>query len=193
MKLSKDFYLNKDLITLSKKLLGKRLCTYKNGIYTSAIICETEAYAGIHDKASHVYGNRRTKRTESMYQSGGIAYVYLCYGIHHLFNVVTNQADIPHAVLIRGAYAEEGMEHILSRRNQQKASKQLLIGPGKLSQGLGITTQDDQMDLCGNKIWIEESEHQPLIKQIIISPRVGVDYAEEDALLPYRFEYYINQ
>jgi DNA-3-methyladenine glycosylase len=189
MKLPKDFYLNDDVITLSKKLLGKRLCTYKNGIYTSAIICETEAYAGIHDKASHAYGNRRTKRTESMYQSGGIAYVYLCYGIHHLFNVVTNQAGVPHAVLIRGAYAEKGLEHILSRRNQQKASKQLLIGPGKLSQGLGITTIDDQMDLCGNEIWIEESEYKISSKEIKTSPRIGVDYAEEDASLPYRFEY----
>lgn len=189
MKLPKDFYLNNEVIALSKKLLGKRLCTYKNGIYTSAIICETEAYTGIQDKASHAYGNRRTKRTESMYQAGGIAYVYLCYGIHHLFNVVTNQAGVPHAVLIRGAYAEEGLAHILNRRNQQIASKQLLIGPGKLSQGLGITTQDDQMDLCGNEIWIEETIHQPIEKHIQVSARIGVDYAEEDAKLPYRFEW----
>lgn len=187
MNLPKDFYLNDDVVHLSKKLLGKRLCSYKNGIYTSALICETEAYAGVNDKASHAYGNRRTKRTESMFHAGGIAYVYLCYGIHHLFNVVTNQAEIPHAVLIRGAYAEEGLEHILKRRNQQKASKQLLIGPGKLSQGLGITTQDDRIDLCGDEIWIEESEHQVSEEFIQASPRIGVDYAQEDALLPYRF------
>lgn len=187
MKLAKDFYLNEDVVDLSKRLLGKRLCTYKNGIYTSALICETEAYAGIKDKASHAYGNRRTKRTESMYQSGGIAYVYLCYGIHHLFNIVTNAVDIPHAVLIRGAYAEEGLEHIIKRRNQQKFSKQLLIGPGKLSQGLGISIKDDRIDLCGNEIWIEESEYSPSNAQIKISPRIGIDYAEEDALLPYRF------
>ena len=187
MKLPKEFYLRDDVISLSKELLGKRLCTFKNGIYTSAIICETEAYAGISDKASHAYGNRRTKRTESMYQMGGIAYVYLCYGLHHLFNVVTNKTNIPHAILIRGAFAEEGLEHILKRRKQLKNSKNLLIGPGKLSQGLGIDINDDQIDLCGNKIWIEESEYKLDKDQIKSGPRIGVDYAEEDALLPYRF------
>lgn len=192
MKLRRDFYLNEDVLAISKSLLGKRLCTYKQGVYTSALICETEAYAGINDKASHAYGNRRTNRTESMYKMGGIAYVYLCYGIHHLFNVVSNCEGIPHAVLIRGAIPEKGIAHILKRRNKKELDQKILIGPGKLSQGLGITIDDDQIDLTSKEIWIEESNHQPTKESIRSTARIGVDYAEEDAHLPYRFEW-INQ
>lgn len=97
-KLPHDFYLNPNVTALAKQLLGKKLCTFINHQYTSGIITETEAYEGVIDKASHAYNNRLTPRTQTMYQRGGISYVYLCYGIHHLFNVVTNKINIPHAV-----------------------------------------------------------------------------------------------
>src|SRR5688572_7863163 len=101
MKLKRDFYTREDVVLVAKELLGKVLCTKWNGKTTSGIITETEAYEGITDRASHAYRGRRTERTEIMYSEGGTAYVYLCYGMHHLFNVVTNKKDIPHAVLIR--------------------------------------------------------------------------------------------
>jgi DNA-3-methyladenine glycosylase len=189
MKLKSDFYLQSDVVELSRQLLGKVLCSRVNDQLTAGIICETEAYAGVEDKASHAYGNRRTRRTETMYMAGGVAYIYLCYGIHHLFNVVTNQEGIPHAVLIRGIIPLEGKELILQRRNASPNHKNIGIGPGKVSQALGLTTAMDQSDLCGDEIWIEERGIIVESEKIISSPRVGVDYAEEDALLPYRFQY----
>ena len=119
-KLTLDFYQREDVLTISRELLGKVLCTNFYGKLTRGLIIETEAYAGITDQASHVYGGRRTKRTEIMYAPGGIAYVYLCYGIHHLFNVVTNVKGIPHAVLIRAIEPKEGLETMLIRRKKRK-------------------------------------------------------------------------
>ena len=119
-KLQADFYQREDVLLISRELLGKVLCTNFYGKLTSGIIVETEAYAGVTDKASHAYGGRRTKRTETMYASGGTAYVYLCYGIHHLFNIVTNKENIPHAVLIRSIQPRDGIEIMLQRRNKKK-------------------------------------------------------------------------
>ena len=119
-KLSADFYQRDDVLLISHELLGKVLCTNFHGKLTSGIIVETEAYAGITDKASHAYGGRRTKRTKTMYASGGTAYVYLCYGIHHLFNIVTNKENIPHAVLIRAIQPRVGIDIILQRRKKRK-------------------------------------------------------------------------
>ena len=127
MKLSPDFYLREDVVQISQDLLGKYLFTQIGGKTTAGIITETEAYAGITDKASHAYGGKRTARTETMYARGGTAYVYLCYGIHHLFNVVTNMPGIPHAVLIRAVIPAEGIETILRRRNKEKISKTIFI------------------------------------------------------------------
>jgi len=183
-----EFYLQKDAVALSEQLLGKVLCTKINGTLTSGIICETEAYAGIEDKASHAYGDRRTARTETMYQEGGISYVYLCYGIHHLFNVVCNLKDIPHAVLIRGILPLQGVRTILERRGKRILNTQSCIGPGKMSQALGISIELNGVSLTGNKVWIEDLGLTPEPEQIIVSKRIGIDYAEEDANLPYRFE-----
>src|ERR1700743_3219276 len=101
MKLPKSFYLGSDVVSISKSLLGKYLFTCIDGEITGGYIVETEAYNGVVDRASHAYGNRLTPRTQTMYQQGGIAYVYLCYGIHEMFNVVTSVEGRPHAVLIR--------------------------------------------------------------------------------------------
>src|SRR5258708_4472900 len=94
MKLKKAYYLQPNVVKLAKDLIGKVLVSKIDNILTSGIITETEAYNGIIDKASHAFGGRRTDRTEVMYSQGGISYVYLCYGIHNLFNIVTNVKDI---------------------------------------------------------------------------------------------------
>lgn len=187
MKLLPKFYLRDNVVQIAKELLGKVLFTEINGVITGGIITETEAYAGIKDRASHAYNNRRTKRTEAMYASGGTAYVYLCYGIHHLFNVVTNQADIPHAILVRAIKPYVGINKIQKRRGKSGSEVNICNGPGTLSQGLGINTIHSGADLCGKTIWIEDRGIIINSKDIIKNPRIGVDYAGADALLPYRF------
>jgi DNA-3-methyladenine glycosylase len=188
-KLPESFYRDKDVVKLAKQLLGKVLCTFIDKQYTSGIITETEAYEGIIDKASHAYNNRRTARTEVMFGKGGNSYVYLCYGIHHLFNVVTNEEDHPHAVLVRAIEPLEGLDIILKRRKKPKLTKDLTVGPGKVSEALGIHTKHTGLPLTGDAIWIED--HGIVVKEneIIAGPRVGVDYAGDHALWPYRFIY----
>ncbi|MFH1322175.1 MAG: DNA-3-methyladenine glycosylase [Bacteroidota bacterium] len=190
MKLSRDFYTRDDVCQISKDLLGKYLFTRFNAKITAGIITETEAYAGITDRASHAYGNRRTKRTEVMYHEGGVAYVYLCYGMHHLFNIVTNKKDIPHAVLIRGIKPVEGVDTMNKRRTKKTSTYDRIIsGPGIVTQALGIKTIHTRIDLCGDIIWLEDRGIKILPGNIIVSPRIGVAYAKEDALLPYRFQF----
>lgn len=186
-KLNVDFYCRNNVVQIAKELLGKILVTNIHGIFTAARIVETEAYNGVLDKASHAYNNRRTARTEVMYKSGGTAYVYLCYGIHHLFNVVTNMEGTPHAVLIRAAQAMIGEEAMLSRMNKKEGDITVTRGPGNVSKALGITTRHSGYSLQGNEIYIADDGYKVARKQIIATPRIGVDYAAEDALLPYRF------
>lgn len=186
-RLQESFYTRVDVLTIARELLGKQLVSFSEGQLTAGIITETEAYNGIIDKASHAYGNRRTKRTETMYQGGGLAYIYLCYGIHSLLNVVTNISGVPHAVLIRAIYPVAGQE-IMSHRISRKVTAKEGIGPGKVTKLLGLTYADDSEDLIrSNKVWIEDNGI--IIPEAIImtTPRIGVSYAEEDALLPYRF------
>jgi len=187
MKLPIDFYLQQDVVQVAQDLLGKVLYTCIHGKTCAGIITETEAYAGITDKASHAYGNRRTARTETMYQQGGISYVYLCYGMHHLFNIVTNQQDIPHAVLIRTIQPYAGLDTMLQRRNAKQYHHQLLNGPGKLSMAMGINQTFNTQSLQGNQVWLESKSIDVPEECIEVTPRIGVDYAKEDALLPYRF------
>ena len=187
MKLPIEFYTRDDVVNIARDLLGKVLCTRIDGIETKARLIETEAYAGISDKASHAYGDRRTKRTEPMYADGGIAYVYLCYGIHHLFNVVTSIAGTPHAVLVRAGKPLHGTKTMLQRRAKQKEDKTLLGGPGSLAKALGITTLDTGCSLIENRIWIEDSDFRATEDSIVAGPRIGIDYAQEDAIRPYRF------
>ena len=187
MKLSRDFYLRDDVAGISRELLGKIVCTRIEGKLTKAIITETEAYAGVTDKASHAYGDRRTRRTEPMYAQGGHAYVYLCYGIHHLFNVVTNIEGVPHAVLIRAGRPLQGVDVMLRRRGKERQDETLLGGPGSLSKALGITTALTGVSLAGPTIWIEDRVMRIDDADITVGPRIGIDYAEEDAQRPYRF------
>lgn len=189
MKLNKSFYLNENVVDISRSLLGKFLFTNFNNKLCGGYITETEAYAGITDKASHAYNNKRTNRTEMMFQEGGIAYIYLCYGVYSLFNVVTNKAEIPHAVLIRGIELIEGKNIASERLKINNLEKYKLNGPGKLSKALGIHYSNSGVSLLGNEIWIEDRGLIINDEEIIITQRVGIDYAQEDALLPYRFIY----
>jgi DNA-3-methyladenine glycosylase len=187
-KLGADFYAREDVVKIAWELLGKVLCTRFNGQFTCGRIVETEAYNGVVDRASHSFGGRRTNRTEIMYAEGGTAYVYLCYGIHHLFNVVTNAKDTPHAVLIRALEPLEGIDTMLMRTGKKKLDFSLTRGPGNVSKALGIATKHTGQNLFeDDSIWIADDGLPLHAINIISSPRIGVDYAGEDALLPYRF------
>ncbi|MEX2457230.1 MAG: DNA-3-methyladenine glycosylase, partial [Balneolaceae bacterium] len=181
-----DFYSNPDVVDVSRNLLGKFLCTQMNGEFTSGMIIETEAYCGRNDKACHANNNKRTDRTEVMFGEPGRAYIYLCYGIHHLFNVVTNQEGLADAVLIRGIKPVDGLD-IIKHRRQISSEKNLSNGPGKLTQALGIRTLYTGHDLSEPPIWIEDRGVHIADDQIQSTPRIGVDYAGDDALKPWRF------
>lgn len=186
-KLGYSFYKRTDVLAIARGLLGKVLVTQLNGSTTTGRIVETEAYAGVQDRASHAFGGRRTARTEVMYSKGGTAYVYLCYGIHHLFNVVTNQEDVPHAVLVRAIEPLTGIGSMLERSGKQHADHSLGKGPGNVSKALGISTLYTGWDLTGNDIFIAADGFAPAADAVQATPRIGVDYAGADALLPYRF------
>ncbi|UXP31731.1 DNA-3-methyladenine glycosylase [Reichenbachiella agarivorans] len=179
----KSFYQGDDVVKIAKQLIGKTLVTHLDGQLCKGKIVETEAYRGWGDKACHASEGKRTPRTETMYLAGGCAYVYLCYGIHHLFNVVTNVAGKADAVLIRAIEPIEGMDSMVARTNHQtKVSN----GPGKLCKAMGIDMRLNKKELNSELLWIEDAKAVEL-KDLVISTRVGVGYAGEDALLPWRF------
>ena len=186
--LPSSFYVREDVIQVAKNLLGKVLVSNSGNKLTAGIICETEAYAGAVDRASHAYSNRRTARTEVLFQRGGISYVYLCYGIHYLFNVVTGIENVAHAVLIRNIIPIEGIDTIKKRRGK-KENEPLTTGPGTLCQALRIRADHNGISLQGPELWIEDRGIVVQNKHIKSTPRIGVAYAGEDALLPYRFLY----
>lgn len=182
MKLNKDFYSQIDVKMVAMQLLGKEFFVENNDVIKSAFIIETEAYEGITDKASHAYGGKRTKRTETMFRDGGCAYVYLCYGMHYLFNVVCNKVDVPHAVLIRSVVPnlgfDENFKHKVNFSN----------GPAKLTKLMGIDKSFNSISLLGDKVWIEDKNVIVNENDIFKSKRIGVDYAQEDADLLYRYQ-----
>ncbi len=186
-KLARNFYERNDVVLVAKELLGKHIYSNSGEGLAVGRITEVEAYSGINDKACYANNGLRSKRTEVMYGDGGYSYVYLCYGIHHLFNVVTNKSDNADAVLIRAIEPIEGIGLMQKRRNMYKLDKSLSSGSGTLSQALGINFKAHYgLDLLGNEIWIED---QPAIcdSDIEKRTRIGVDYAEEGALKPWRF------
>jgi DNA-3-methyladenine glycosylase len=185
-KLPREFYARQNVLTVARELLGKLLVVPANdGSRVSGMIVETEAYRGPEDRASHAYGGRRTKRTETMYQLGGSVYVYFVYGMYYQFNVVTNIRDTPHAVLVRALQPVEGIEDMRDRR-QTHSDRNLTSGPGKLCIAMGIDRKLDREDLLGERVWIEEGEKIPRTR-IATGPRVGIDYAEEWTEKPWRF------
>lgn len=184
-----DFYRRSDVVQVSRDLLGKYLVTRFDGQLTAGRIVETEAYRGPDDKACHAWNNRLTPRTRVMYEPGGLAYIYRCYGIHHLFNVVSANRDEAHAVLIRAIEPVDNIELMLARRGFDKVKRQLTAGPGALSQALGITTDFSGISLMdpGSPIWIEDRGDRVADADIAASARIGVESAGECALWPWRF------
>jgi DNA-3-methyladenine glycosylase len=187
VKLEKEYYLQNDVVKLGKNLLGKFLCTNIDGVYRSGMITETEAYRAPQDKASHAYGGKRTARTEVFFEEGGVAYVYLCYGIHHLFNIVTNQKDVPHAILLRSIEPVDGIDAMLQRRGQKIVHPTLCCGPGSMSKALGIDMRHNKASLMGAEVWLEDRGILIKEKDILKGPRIGINYAEEYVLKPWRF------
>jgi len=181
-----NWYQSGNVVELARQLLGKTLCTRIGDEITKGTIVETEAYSGYNDKACHANNQKLTKRNKVMFESGGVTYVYLCYGIHHLFNIVTNIKGNADAVLVRAVQPESGMDIMMKRRSINRTSKQLTAGPGVLSQAFGITLDMYGARLDGDIVWIENSS-SIADNRIVSCPRIGVDYAEEDAIKPWRF------
>jgi DNA-3-methyladenine glycosylase len=186
-KLGLSFYDRKNVVQIARDLIGKVLVTRLDGIVTSGRIVETEAYAGVDDRACHAFGGRRTSRSEDLYGGPGTAYVYICYGMHHLFNVITNKKDIPHAVLIRALEPMEGIDYMLKRSGKPVADYTLTKGPGNLSRALGMSKLHTGANLFSEEIFIEDDGFRYPKEDILVTKRIGVESAREDALLPYRF------
>ncbi|MBC7887692.1 MAG: DNA-3-methyladenine glycosylase [Ferruginibacter sp.] len=186
-KLKIDFYNRKDVTQIASDLLGKIVITKLGGVITSGRIVETEAYVGITDKASHSWSGKRTARNEHMYAQAATAYVYVCYGIHQMLNIVTNEKEIPDAVLIRAVEPLEGITTMLERTDKKKQDNTLTRGPGNVGKALGIYKIHSGINLLGDTIFVVSDDYRLDENQIGRSKRVGVDYAGPDALLPYRF------
>jgi DNA-3-methyladenine glycosylase len=187
LKLPESYYIGNDVVSIARDLIGKYLFTRIDGLITGGYIVETEAYNGIIDKASHAYGNRQTPRTSTMFQQGGIAYVYLCYGIHEMLNVVTSVEGQPHAVLIRAINPTIGLDVMQARRNMAVIKPTITMGPGSVAKALGISRKINAISFQSDTLWIEDQGLTFPDETVAAVPRVGVDYAKEDALLPYRF------
>lgn len=185
-KLPREFYTRTDVLEVARDLLGKKLVVpNRNGAPVAGIIVETEAYRGPEDRASHAFGGRRTRRTETMYGLGGTAYVYFVYGMYNQFNVVTNVENTPHAVLVRALEPVAGIDTI-RRRRPGRSEYEWTSGPGRLCVALGIDRGLDKADLLGDRVWIEEGV--PVSpRQIARGPRIGIDYAESWVKKPWRF------
>jgi DNA-3-methyladenine glycosylase len=186
-KLPAEFYDRDDVVQIARDLLGKILITKFDGSTTSGMIVETEAYIGLTDKASHSFGGKRTVRNEDMYAAAGISYVYICYGMHHLFNVVTNKKDVPDPVLIRAIEPLKGIDTMLKRTGKLKLDNTLTKGPGNVGKALGISKNHSGLNLLENKIFIADDDKIFKESEIDASKRIGVESAGAAALYPYRF------
>ena len=185
-KLVREDYADPKPTRIARYFLGKVLCVLADDGYAAGIITETEAYGGIEDAASHAFGNRRTPRTEIMYAPGGVAYVYFCYGMHRMFNIVTGPQDSPEAVLVRAVRIIAGHELVRQRRPRVK-EKDWSSGPGRVCAALGIGLHHNRNELTGETIWIEDRGIIPPAREVKRTPRIGVDYAGKWALKPWRF------
>lgn len=193
MKLPSEFYQHHHVIEIAKSLLGKYLFTCIDDTITGGFIAETEAYNGVIDKASHAFGGRFTNRTQVIYQEGGIAYVYLCYGIHEMFNIVTATEGTPHAILIRAIEPIEGIDIMLHRRKMVSLKPNITSGPGSVAKALGISRNINGCSLQSDTIWLEDRGLIIADEGIVETHRIGVQYAENDAFLPYRFYIHGNR
>jgi DNA-3-methyladenine glycosylase len=184
IKLDPWIYQDANVTRVAKALLGKVLCTRVDGQLTSGVIVETEAYSH-KEKGCHAYNNRKTGRNQVMFREGGHAYVYLCYGIHYLFNVVTNTLGVGDAVLVRALEPRDGVVSMMERTGAT-SPRRITSGPGKLSKAMGIDRKLNGLVLGGPEVWIEEGVKVGR-HAIQSSERIGIDYAGKDARLPWRF------
>lgn len=186
MKLSKSFYQRSDVTQIARELIGKLLFTNIEGVICGGRIVETEAYSW-KERGCHAFNKRKSARNAIMFEPGGYAYVYFCYGMHHMFNVVTNKKDNAEAVLIRAIEPVVGLEEMKARRGILRSPFQLTAGPGKLTKALGIDRKLNGKLLMDDEVWIEDADEKISKNAIVASPRIGIDYAGDDALLTWRF------
>lgn len=180
-----SFY-RRDTETVARELLGQVMYRrLPDGRLLSGLIVETEAYLGLADKACHTHGGRRTARTEMMYADGGVAYVYLIYGMYHCLNAVTRREGDPEAVLIRALAPVQGRDYWAAMYPKLKPH-QWLSGPGRLCRALQVDKTCNGLSLRSDELWIAAGQAVPA-SDILASPRVGVDYAGEAAEWPLRF------
>lgn len=188
--LNKEFF-KRDTLSVAKDLLGKIIVKNDNGIIYKAKIVETEAYLGVDDRAAHTFGDRKTERNKIMYEDAGTVYVYQTYGIHFMLNFVTQDKNIPEAVLIRAIEPLNQFDKISLNRfgkiyneltSYQK--KNITNGPGKLTKALNIEKALNGNNLFNQSFYVEDDNS---IFDIIIDKRIGIDYAQEAIDFPYRF------
>ncbi|CAF0693955.1 DNA-3-methyladenine glycosylase [Candidatus Methylacidithermus pantelleriae] len=187
-KIPLEAYRLSDPVDRARFFLGKRLVVETTEGRVSGLICETEAYGGAEDRACHGFGNRKTRRNWVLFEEGGIAYVYLCYGMHYLLNFVLGPKGIPLAVLIRAVWIIEGRSLVQLRRKGVDP-KNWANGPGRVTQALGIDGSFNGLSLVGDRIWVEETGLVVPEKELEIGSRVGVDYAGDWAKMPWRFRW----
>lgn len=187
MKLPLSFYQREDVITIARELLGKYLYTNIDGEITGGKIVETEAYNGPDDRGSHAFNNKRTPRNQMMYSAGGLVYMYICYGIHDMLNIVTGINDSSHAVLIRAIEPSTGIGTMRERRTLFTDDKRLCQGPGALGKALGLNKVHNGADLQGDIIWIEDQGLSFLVNQVQAAPRVGMNFEGPFKTIPWRF------
>ncbi len=188
-------FASEDVLMLSKYLLGKLIVSQVDGQYTSGMIVETEAYRAPDDKACHAYQNKRTPRTETMFAQAGTAYVYICYGMHHLFNVVTAPKDIAHAILIRAIEPIDGLDIMSQRRQMDSSKKEMVNGPGKFTRAMGISKNFNEINLCDQRspIYLEDRGIRIKESEIVEGPRVGMSTAGHSSNWPWRYRIKGNQ
>ncbi|MDU6742848.1 DNA-3-methyladenine glycosylase [Peptoniphilus harei] len=190
--LENDFF-KRDTVEVAKSLIGKKIIRNISGNFFCAKIVETEAYLGLEDRACHSYGGRITDRNKTLYLPGGHIYVYLIYGMYDLLNIVTRDEEHPEAVLIRGVEPLENLDGISKNRFGKAYEdlstyqrKNLSNGPGKLSMALGINRSLNGKVLSKDYLYIEDAD-EISESDLLITKRIGIDYADEDANLPLRF------
>lgn len=186
-KIDIDFYRRDDVVQIASDLIGKELYTTIDGKLCGGTIIETEAYRGPEDRGSHAYNNRRTSSNEMMYSAGGKVYMYICYGIHDMFNIVTGNEGSSHAVLIRAIEPHTGIEYMRERRNIFNDDRNLCRGPGSLSKALGLNKKHNGTDIQSDIIWIEDSGNDYSADQIKASARIGMNFEGPYKIIPWRF------
>ena len=180
-RIPRSFY-NRSTLTVARDLLGKYLVRKVGKKKLAGKIVETEAYIGPKDRAAHTYGGKVTERNKTVYLKGGYAYIYLCYGINWMLNLVTREEGIPECVLIRA------VEPVLEDYKDQSQYKYLANGPGKLCRWLKIDKFLNEEDLVkSDKFWLEDRGEEVKKTQIVAAKRIGIDYAGSWADKPWRF------